>query len=225
MAAFVTRLKIATAKRVVRLYPRRWRRRYDDEVIDLLSRGTCRWSDLFDLLWSVLEEWERELARGQWRLAKAAAVAYLILLTIWWLTGAATNSFAVITGTFHVNRGLISVVALLVRSLVGSSVFVLPFFLVGLVVSLPVLLVLRLARNHVSLPVARLAAAAALAVWGEWVLFQMEWFDVWRHGIPGPGYWLTVLAPWGLGFASAGAVIGGVIVRTRSGDPAGERIQ
>jgi hypothetical protein len=69
-------------------------------------------------------------------------------------------------------------------------------------------------------PVARFAAAAGLAMWGEWMLFQMEWFDLWRHGIPGFHYWLTTLLPYGLAFGSAGAVIGSALVRDERGEPA-----
>jgi hypothetical protein len=101
-----------------------------------------------------------------------------------------------------------------------AVVFMMPFFLTGLMVSLPVLTLLRVARNRVSVPVARFTTAASLVMWAEWMLFQMEWFDVWRYGIPGARYWVTTVLPWGLAFASAGAVVGSASVRGPNGDPA-----
>ena len=95
-----------------------------------------------------------------------------------------------------------------------------PLFLTGLAVNLPLLTMLRLTRTHVPVRAARVAAAAGLVAWAEWALFQMEWFDVWRHGVPGPAYWLTTLVPWGAAFASAGAVLGGAVVTARGGEPA-----
>jgi hypothetical protein len=196
----------------------RWRQRYEDEMLDLVVRSPLRWRDLLDLLRSAADEWERHLARARWGPAKIAAAAYVVLVVVWGLTGVAANLFAMTMPGPRwgsgVDFGFLAAIPAI------AVVFMMPFFLTGLMVSLPVLTLLRVARNRVSVPVARFTAAASLVMWAEWMLFLMEWFDVWRYGIPGARYWVTTVLPWGLAFASAGAVVGSALVRDPNGDPA-----
>jgi hypothetical protein len=208
------------ARFFVRLFPRAWRRRYEDEVLDLLCQSeTVRWRDLFDLLRSAADAWDHDLARTRWRPAKVVALAYVTLLAVWAMLGVGGNLLAILflgagVGFSRPDLGfLVSIPAVAV-------VFMMPLFLTGLALNLPFLAALRLARNYLPLWAARSVAAAGLAIWAEWALFQMEWFDVWRHGVPGPAYWLTTLVPWGAAFASAGAVLGGAVVTRRGGVPA-----
>jgi hypothetical protein len=45
------------AKRVVRLYPRTWRARYEEELLALLEQGHVRWRDALDLARGATWEW------------------------------------------------------------------------------------------------------------------------------------------------------------------------
>ena len=90
-------------------------------------------------------------------------------------------------------------------------------FLVILVLALPVLATVWAVRRHVSDAAARVLAAATLALGAEWILYRMEWFDVWRWGIPSARYWVTVVLPWGLSYCAAGFFMAGVVMRW--GDP------
>jgi hypothetical protein len=208
------------ARFLARLFPPAWRRRYQDEVLDLRRQSEpVRWRDLLDLLRSAPDAWDRELAGARWRPAKVVALAYVTLLALWATMGVGGNLLAILlldagTGFSRLDFGfLLSIPAVAV-------VFMMPLFLTGLAVNLPLLTTLRLTRNHIPVWAARSLTAAGLMVWAEWALFQMEWFDVWRHGVPGPAYWLTTLVPWAAAFASAGMVLGGAVVTARGGEAA-----
>lgn len=149
--------------------------------------------------------------------AKVFVAGYLALGVVWLVTGLAGNLLALAAlgprFGFAPDFGFVAAVPAI------ALVFLLPMYVVGLVLNLPLLMALRVARHRVSPRAARWAAAIGMACWGEWMLFRMEWFDVWRHGAPGLGYWLTTLAPWGVAWAGAGAVVGGGLVRTQLGGP------
>lgn len=49
---------------LVRLYPRAWRERYEDEFVALLdARGDLTWSNTVDILAAAGREWGRAIAR------------------------------------------------------------------------------------------------------------------------------------------------------------------
>jgi len=48
-----------------------------------------------------------------------------------------------------------------------------------------------------------------------YMLWTMEWFDVWRHGVPPARYLLRAYLPLILALGSAGWLVGGLVVRER----------
>lgn len=206
------------AKALVRLFPRMWRQRYEDEILDTMSRSAVRLRDLADLVRSAAEQWEHHLARSRAGIAMFVAIGYFVLGAVWIVTGLAGNLLAVITLGSRSGIGLDFGFFAAVPA--AAILFLLPMYVVGLVVNLPLFTLLRLARQRVPLGAARSVAAIGMACWGEWRLFQMEWFDVWRHGVPGARYWMTTLLPWGVAWACAGAVIGGSLVKGYAGGAA-----
>jgi hypothetical protein len=85
----------------------------------------------------------------------------------------------------------------------------LPFYLlaVSLVYNAPLLALLWLARERLSTTAPRFVAAIGFALATGYTLWRLEWEDVWRHGIPSPGYLMVFLAylivaavvGWGIG--------------------------
>jgi hypothetical protein len=202
------------ARLLLQLYPASWRRRYEAEVVELLSRTPRGAGDLFDLLRGALEERERQLACVRWRVPKVLLSAYGALVVVL-IASITLNALVQGPGRFSSRAALV-----LTSALFWNVFFYLPIYLAGLAVHAPVLLGLRLARRRVSVAFARAALAAGFAAWFEWAWYQMEWFDVWRHGFPGVPYLLLFMVPQGLAFAAAGAIIGSAVVRDRDGRPA-----
>jgi hypothetical protein len=145
--------RFTLARFFLRLHPRVWRHRYEYEVLDLLCRSTVQWRNLFDLLRSAADIWERHLARGRWRPVKVVAVAYVTLLIIWATIGLSGNLLAVMFlehryRFLHLDLGFLAAIP-------AIAVGVMLFFVVGLAVNLPLLSILRLARRYVPVPAAR----------------------------------------------------------------------
>ena len=204
--------RIQIARLVLRLFPLRWRQRYEDDVLDTLTRAPIRVADLIDLARTAGDEWERRLAGSAAGIATTFAVGYAVLGLVYLGVQLALNLPTIATLWLGSGFGLYFRV-------LGSLptmffLFLLPMYVAGVVINVPLLTGLRLARHRVPLRAARWAAAIGFAAWGEWILFKMEWFDVWRHGVPGLSYWLFTLVPWGVAWASAGAVLGGTLART-----------
>ncbi len=159
----------------------------------------------------TLDRLERHLSRSRWRWP-AAFVAALLAFGGAVLLGALLSSFA--TGSLDLR-----VAGRVLIALPGIALLYGAFLLVGLLFNLPVLASLWILRRRIPLRAARAVAAAGLLIWGQWALYRMEWFDVWRHGVPPVSYWLTSLLPFAVGLCAAGAVVGGTIVRDREGRP------
>ncbi|HEX7087955.1 MAG TPA: hypothetical protein VF198_16465 [Vicinamibacterales bacterium] len=159
----------------------------------------------------TLDGLEQRLSRTRWRWP-AAFVTALLLLGAAVLAGATIASL--VTGSFSPRIAGRVLIALPAIALMYGA-----FLLAVLVFNLPVLALLWMLRRRVPLGAARAVAAAGFLIWGQWALYRMEAYDVWRHGVPAVSYWLTSLLPWAVGLCAAGAVIGGTIVRDREGRP------
>ena len=200
------------ARIILRLFPLRWRQRYEDEVLDTLTHAPIRVADLLDLARTAGDEWERRLGGSAAGIAMTFAVGYVILGLVYFGVHVVVNLPTIATHWLGSGFGLYFRV-------LGSLptmffLFLLPMYVAGVVMNVPLLTAVRLARHRIPLRAARWAAAIGFAAWGEWILYKMEWFDVWRHGVPGLSYWLFTLVPWGVAWASAGAVLGGTLART-----------
>jgi hypothetical protein len=199
------------ARRVLRWYPRRWRERYETEMQALLADGPVRWRDVLDLARSAAGEWEREIARGPLGPIKIVIAAYVVLMTVFAATAAVTTG--VVGGytlaDFELDPRLL-------EGMVAYLAFGGVLFLTGLFVNLPLLAGLRLARRWIAIGVGRALVAAGLAAWAVWRIYLFDWYDgPWRHGFPGIRYLAVAFLPIVIAFGSAGAIIGGAVVRPR----------
>ena len=88
------------------------------------------------------------------------------------------------------------------------------FFIVtaGLV-NVPLILLAVLFRKRVDRRLIQAALAFGFAAWTGYLLWRMEWFDVWRHGIPPVGYMLTAYLPYTGALGLLGWFLGGLITR------------
>lgn len=91
----------------------------------------------------------------------------------------------------------------------------LPTFLAvaGLPVGVAALALIWQLRGRLSPTGAKLLAAVAFTVGPAYVMWRMEWFDVWRHGIPSPSYIVTAYMPYlacfvAIGWAAGGRMLG-----------------
>jgi hypothetical protein len=75
---------------------------------------------------------------------------------------------------------------------------------VALPVGLSVLTLIWLTRRWVPTPAAKAVAAVAFTIGPAYFLWRMEWFDVWRHGVPPMSYLLVTYVPYLTCFAVAG---------------------
>jgi hypothetical protein len=91
----------------------------------------------------------------------------------------------------------------------------------SLVLSAPVMLALLVARRRINRAAGCALLAVSFAAASSYKIWQMEWFDVWRHGVPG----VSLLVIYGL-YAAVYGAIGWFIARAilRSG-PSVRRIR
>jgi hypothetical protein len=85
-------------------------------------------------------------------------------------------------------------------------------FLAATAYSAPVILLVVLARSRISRRVGCGLIASSFAVSTGYMLWRMEWFDVWRHGVP-PLDYLAVYAIYIVVMAGAGWCIGSLMLR------------
>jgi hypothetical protein len=85
------------------------------------------------------------------------------------------------------------------------------FFAVACIFSAPVLLVIVLFRHRVGRHIGRALVAASFASSTAYMLWRMEWFDVWRHGIP-PLSYVILYVPYIAAFAAVGWLLGGAVL-------------
>ena len=85
--------------------------------------------------------------------------------------------------------------------------------LISIALSVPVILVVVMARDHLGRRAGRGLIAASFACATAFMLWRMEWFDVWRHGTPSLSYLATGYLPYIAVFAICGWVLGGSVLR------------
>jgi hypothetical protein len=86
-------------------------------------------------------------------------------------------------------------------------------FVNALLLNAPVVLVLWLARRRITPRPARVLLASGFAAATFYMLYRIEWFDVWRHGMPSLTYLASGYLPW---VALAGAAGWAIAARVTS---------
>ncbi len=86
----------------------------------------------------------------------------------------------------------------------------------ALLFNAPLVLIVLAVRRRIAPGAARGLLAAGFAAAAIYMIWRMEWFDVWRHGVPSVGFMLTAYGPWLAVFASLGWLVGLLVVRPRS---------
>ncbi len=104
--------------------------------------------------------------------------------------------------------------ASIVRFLPATAWFTTLLFAASLVATSPAWAALALGRRRLGMRGCAVIGALLFAAWGEWWTCRMEWFDVWRHGVPDWRYALTVLLPVALAWGTGGWVLGSAIGRS-----------
>jgi len=64
-------------KWLIYLYPRSWRKRYGDEIIDLLEKKDWSFFLIIDLLWGIIDAWHSEINERQ---VFGIRLSYVLLL-------------------------------------------------------------------------------------------------------------------------------------------------
>ncbi len=161
------------ARRLVRLYPRGWRARYEDEFVAMLDGRELRWRDLADIAICASREWMRLTIAG-----RAVAIIFEMWLTaiVWSLIVASIGS--AISGVARLALGIESTLTLpfLTMDLARSFFVEIPGAVVlGAALALPWLIVCRSADLTRRGPiVVRLVAAAPFLATGLWFVLSAE---------------------------------------------------
>jgi hypothetical protein len=80
---------------------------------------------------------------------------------------------------------------------------------VALTWNAPVMIALRLFRVRVV--ISKAVVALGFAAVTAYMLWKMEWFDVWRHGVPPASYLLVYYAPYITVIGVTGWFLGGLL--------------
>lgn len=95
-----------------------------------------------------------------------------------------------------------------------------PFFsfllLTGFVYNAPLIVIVWLARNRLGRIASRCLIATGFAVSIGYWLWRVEWYDIWRHGVPAGHYLLSACAPYLAVAAAVGWLVGSFIAPTSS---------
>jgi hypothetical protein len=78
----------------------------------------------------------------------------------------------------------------------------------AIVLNSPLLVLLIVARHRMNPLTTRALVAIGFAVASAYFIWRMEWFDVYRHGIPSPFYMLTSIVPYTLIVGLTGWLLG-----------------
>jgi hypothetical protein len=100
----------------------------------------------------------------------------------------------------------------------GIAVFSLGLFVATVLLNLPLLAVLFAAKRRLHPRVISLMAAGGFVVAGAWRMYQMEWYDSWRHGVPSASYLLTGYLPYLLAVGFIGWLVGALISDVKQRD-------
>jgi hypothetical protein len=87
----------------------------------------------------------------------------------------------------------------------------------ALVFSAPLILLVLAGRRRLPPQLSRSLIAAGFGAATAYMLWRMEWYDVWRHGIP-PANLLLIYAVYIAGFAAVGWFLGTRIAPKRAID-------
>ena len=87
------------------------------------------------------------------------------------------------------------------------------FIVTAALVNLPLILSAVFFRKRLNRRVIQAGLAVGFAAWTGYLLWHMEWFDVWRHGIPSVGYIITLYVPYMAVLGLVGWFIGGLLAR------------
>jgi hypothetical protein len=91
--------------------------------------------------------------------------------------------------------------------------FLLYMIVTACIYSAPVIGLVFLTRRRIQRRIASGLLALAFACATAFSLWRMEWFDVWRHGVPPVSYMLAAYSPWLTVFGVLGWITGSLIVR------------
>lgn len=84
------------------------------------------------------------------------------------------------------------------------------------VLNAPLMVAARLARRRLRPVVPKVAIAVGFAAATAYMLWNMDWFDVWRHGVPSVEYMLRYVLryylPWIASLGLLGWFAGGLLV-------------
>ena len=102
-----------------------------------------------------------------------------------------------------------------------------PLYMVvmAFVYTAPVIVLVLLGRRRIGRRLASALLMLAFACTTGFSLWRIEWFDVWRHGVPRISYILSAYGPWVMAFASVGWIIGSLIVRPTKAEKAIEVVR
>jgi len=101
------------------------------------------------------------------------------------------------------------------RLIGGLIVFFVGILVPTVLLNVPLLGVILAARRRLSARVVSSLLACGFVTASAWSMWRIEWFDVWRHGMPSPIYLLTGYVPSLVAFGIIGWLIGKVICRQR----------
>ena len=86
------------------------------------------------------------------------------------------------------------------------------WFVVACLFSAPVLLMVVILRHRISRGVGRSLMAASFAASILYLQWRMDWFDIWRQGVPSLAYLVNYVL-YAVAFAAAGWFLGGAVLR------------
>ena len=69
--------------RIVRLYPRAWRERYEEEFVAMLEQGPVTIKDLFDVVFGAVDAWLRPQVVYEGRLVMVSRMRGSVLAVLW----------------------------------------------------------------------------------------------------------------------------------------------
>jgi hypothetical protein len=86
----------------------------------------------------------------------------------------------------------------------------------ALVYNAPLILVVRITRDRIGPRASRILIATGFAAATGYTLWRVEWYDVWRHGMPSAYYLLSVYVPFLSGYAAVGWLFGTLVAPASS---------